>query len=164
MPKYAIVPATLEHVAAMLPNVRTADRHEVMAATGMAMEDALPDSLKRSEMAWAGMVDDQVACIFGVAGASILSETGFPWMIGTHLIEQHAKAFLRRNKQMVQQMLDRYPHLENYVDVRNTTAIGWLKWLGFEMQEPQPYGMYRMPFMKFTMEAICVPQQQFPMS
>lgn len=151
MPKYSIVPATQEHVTAMLPHVRLADRHEVMASSGLPMEDALPDSLKRSEMAWAGLVDDQVACIFGVAGASILSTTGYPWMIGTDLIEQHAKAFLRRNRAMVRVMLERYPYLKNYVDVRNAKAISWLQWLGFTILPAEPYGMYRMPFHPFEM-------------
>lgn len=151
MPKYAIVPATLEHVTAMLPHVRIADRHEVMASSGLPMEAALPDSVKRSDMVWAGMVDDKVACIFGVAGASILSTTGYPWLLGTDLIEQHAKAFLRRNRAMVKVMLERYPYLTNYVDVRNATAISWLQWLGFTILPAEPYGMYRMPFHPFEM-------------
>lgn len=153
MPVYAVIPATQAHVAQMLPHVRQDDRNEVMAAGGMPIETVLPGCVAESEMAWSGMVDEQVACIFGVTGASILSETGYPWLIGTDLIEQHAKAFLRRNKQMVRTMLERYPRLENYVDVRNATSIQWLKWLGFSMQEPAPYGVYRMQFMKFTKEA-----------
>lgn len=151
MPKYAIVPATQEHVTAMLPHVRTADRHEVMAAAGLPIEVILADSVARSDMAWAGLVDDRVACIFGVAGASIISETGYPWLLGTDLIEQHAKAFLRRNKAMVRVMLSRYPYLKNHVDVRNTTAIGWLRWLGFSILPAEPFGMYRMPFHPFEM-------------
>lgn len=154
MPKYAIVPATQEHVTAMLPHVRIADRHEVMASSGLPMEDVLGECVRKSDgMAWAGLVDDQVACIFGVVGASILSDTGYPWLLGTDLIEQHAKAFLRRNKAMVKVMLSRYPYLKNYVDVRNTTAICWLRWLGFAILPAEPYGMYRMPFHPFEMRA-----------
>lgn len=150
---YAIVPATREHVAQMLPHVRLADRHEVMASVGMPVETVLPGCVADAAMAWAGLVGDRVACVFGVTGASLLSDTGYPWLIGTDLIEQHAKPFLRRNKKMVGVMLDRYPFLENYVDVRNEKSIQWLRWLGFTFGEAQPYGIYRMPFMKFTKEA-----------
>lgn len=153
MQKYAIVPATQEHVQAMLPHVRTADRHEVMASSGLPMESVLGECVARSEMAWAGLVGDEVACIFGVVGASIISETGYPWLLGTDLIEQHAKAFLRRNKAMVKRMLARYPYLKNYVDVRNTTAISWLQWLGFTILPAEPHGMYRMQFHPFEMRA-----------
>lgn len=100
-------------------------------------------------MAWAGLVGDEVACIFGVRGASMLSETGYPWLIGTNLIEQHAKAFLRRNRAIVQIMLDTYPHLTNYVDARNGAAIQWLKWLGFAMLPAMPYGAAQLPFHQF---------------
>jgi hypothetical protein len=149
---YAIVPATQAHVAQMLPKVRRDDRHEVMAAYGYPVEELLGRCVAKSELAWAGMVDDEVACIFGVVGASLLSETGYPWLVGTDLIEAHAKAFLRRNKKMVAVMLERFPRLENYVDVRNTKSIQWLTWLGFSFDDPAPYGIYRMPFMKFTKE------------
>jgi hypothetical protein len=150
---YAIVPATQEHVAQMLPNVRRDDRYEVMAATGLPVDDILGRCVKNAEMAWAGMVDDEVACIFGVTGASLLSETGYPWLIGTDLIEQHAKPFLRRNRKMVGVMIERYPILKNYVDARNIKAIQWLRWLGFTINPPEPFGMYRMLFHPFEMRA-----------
>lgn len=150
---YAIVPATQEHVAAMLPHVRTADRHEVMAASGQSVEAILPKCVSDAEMAWSGMVDDEVACIFGVTGASVLSETGYPWLIGTDLIEQHAKAFLKRNRKMVGLMLARYPVLKNYVDVRNEKSIQWLRWLGFVILPAEPFGLYRMPFHPFEMRS-----------
>jgi hypothetical protein len=36
----------------------------------------------------------------------------------------------------VAEMLRDYPRLCNVVDVRNTVAIRWLKWLGFEFNVP----------------------------
>jgi hypothetical protein len=149
MPAYSIVPATAEHVSAMLPHVRQADRDEIAASAGRPMFEILGQSVRLSDMAWAGLVDDEVACIFGVRGASMLSETGYPWLIGTDLIERHAKAFLRRNRAIVQIMLERYPYLTNYVDVRNGAAIQWLKWLGFTMLPAAPYGAAQLPFHQF---------------
>lgn len=152
MPVYAIVPATQEHVAQMLPHVRQADRNEVMASAGRTVEDLLGRSVEQAELAWAGLVNDKVACIFGVTGASIISETGFPWMIGTGLIEKHAKAFLRRNRPIVATMLARYPYLKNYVDARNAKAIEWLRWLGFTLLPVEKFGVYRMPFYPFELK------------
>tara|TARA_R110001599_G_scaffold171353_1_gene362438 strand:+ start:450352 stop:450819 length:468 start_codon:yes stop_codon:yes gene_type:complete len=154
--KYSIVPATQEHVKAMSPNIRIADRHEVMASAGQDVELLLPKCVDDAEMVWAGLVDDEVACIFGVQGMSFISETGIPWMIGTSLIERHAKAFLRRNRKMVGVMLARYPHLKNYVDVRNKKAIEWLQWLGFTIHTPEKFGAYQMMFHPFEMKAAYV--------
>lgn len=150
--KYAIVPATQEHVEQMLPNIRRDDRHEVMATYGKPVEDLLGKCVGKSEMAWAGLADDDVVCIFGVVGATVLSETGHPWMIGTSLIDKHARVFLLKSRDMVSEMQFRYRKLENFVDVRNKKSIKWLGWLGFQFAEPAPYGIYRMPFMKFTKE------------
>ena len=61
MPRYQIVPATQEHVTAMLPHVRQADRDEVLASSGLPMDQVLGKCVSLSEMAWAGLVDDQGA-------------------------------------------------------------------------------------------------------
>ena len=84
----------------------------------------------------------------------ILSGKGSPWLLGTNEIGRYALTFLRANKKYVRRMLEFYPHLENYVDARNTTSIQWLKWLGFEFDLlPVPYGVWKMPFFRFEMKA-----------
>lgn len=152
--KYEIVPAAPEHVVELLPNVRQADIDEIDAASNRAVEDALYDGLRRSNgYAWAGLADGEVVCIFGIAPLGLLSETGVPWMIGSTLIEQHSRAFLKRSRRYVRGMCSLYPTLVNYVDDRNAAAKEWLAWLGFKLHDPQPYGKNGMPFRKFTMGA-----------
>ncbi len=151
--EYEIVPATLEHVAAMALHVRQADIDEVYAASGMDIVHALDMSWRLSTHCWAGIIDGEVACIFGVTPYNMLERRGVPWMLGTPLIERHALAFLRRCRWCITIMLSMYNHIENHVDVRNTKSVAWLKWLGFTFDEPQPYGKFRMPFMRFEMKA-----------
>lgn len=139
------------HVAEILPKIRPADVLETHAASGQSVASLLPVSVMMSRAAWAGLIDGEVACIFGVAGASLLSTVGYPWLIGTPAIEMHAKAFLRRCRPMVRQMLELYPTLVNYVDVRNIKAVEWLRWLGFKIHEPEPFGISGLPFNRFTM-------------
>lgn len=153
MPKYEIIPAEIEHVEAMIPNARQADVDEVYASSGLPFGAALVKSFRMSTHVWAGLVDGEVACIFGVAPYNMLDRKGAPWMLGTPLVEKHAMAFLRRNRWYVRIMLEMYNHLQNYVDARNTAAIGWLRWLGFTFDEPTPYGKFSMPFMRFEMKA-----------
>jgi len=151
--EYLIVPAEAGHVVAMAPHVRQADVDEVYAATGMEIGPALEQSWRLSTHAWAGLIDGEVACIFGVTPYNLLGGRGIPWMLGTDLVERHALAFLRRSRWCVSTMLRLYNHLENYVDVRNEKSVAWLRWLGFQMDEPAPYGKFRMPFMRFEMRA-----------
>ena len=149
----SIIPATEDHIPCIAEGIREADREELWALALLSPKDALVLSLKESAIAWTGLADQTPVCMFGVAAASTLSDTGRPWMLSSALVDRYAFAFLRRNKQKVQEMLQMFPYLENYIDCRNTRAIRWLKWLGFQFDTPTPYGVFGMPFFRFWMEA-----------
>lgn len=150
---YRVVPAQIEHIAPMLPYIRQADIDELWSANRVTPEDALTIGIKVSTEAWSGLVDGKPVCIFGVAPSSMLGGTGVPWMVGTSEVDKHAKAFLRRNKPYVKQMLTLYNYLVNHVDSRNTRAVSWLRWLGFTICDATPYGFEGVPFHRFEMRA-----------
>jgi hypothetical protein len=149
--EYAVVEATLEHAQRMAPNLRAADIEEVWASAQLEADQALYRGVSCSSHAWTGLVDGEPVCIFGVVPVSFMSGIGVPWMLGTDLVEEHATAFLRRNRRYVKQMTQAYNHLVNYVDDRNVKAIAWLEWLGFTMSEPQQFGALGLPFRRFEM-------------
>ena len=152
MVKTCIELATIEHVQALLPDVRQADIDEFIAASGQTPEEVLNLALRVSTRAWAGIADGQVVNIFGVAPASLLGGKGIPWMVGSTHIDLHKRAFLRGSRAALADMLSLYPHLENYVDQRNHLAKAWLHWLGFRLEDPAPYGVQGLPFHRFHME------------
>ncbi|TBL60734.1 hypothetical protein [Hafnia alvei] len=152
MVKPYIEPASVEHIQAILPNVRQADIDEFIAASGQTPEEVLNLALRVSTRAWAGIADGHVINIFGVAPASLLGGKGIPWMVGSTHIDQHKRVFLKCSRIVLADMLDLYPHLENYVDQRNHIAKSWLHWLGFKLEEPAPYGVLGYPFHRFHME------------
>jgi len=139
----------IDHIAA---SIREDDRREMYDYALLTPKEALVKSLAISKLCWTGLADDVPACMFGVAPASILSNTGLVWMIGTNLIDRHQMAFLRRNRNMVKIMSNSFDRLENYVAEYNTRAIAWLKWLGFQFGEPEPAGIFGKPFIKFWKE------------
>lgn len=151
MPKFRIVPATEAHVEEMATRVRAADVEELWASGRKTPVEAMRLGIQVSTDAWAGLVDGEVMCVFGVAPYSMLTGTGVPWMVGSTLIDRHASRFAMRCRPVVNRMLDDYPHLVNYVDSRNRRAIRWLRWLGFEVGEPEPYGWQGIPFHRFEM-------------
>lgn len=146
-----VVPASMFHVKHMAPRVRQADRDEMYAASLSTPEEALERGLERSTKAWAALFDGEVACIFGVAPGTSLSGVGYPWMLGTDLVDKHQVTFLRGCAKYVDDMAADFDSLVNYVDARNTKAIRWLKWLGFRIEEAKPAGILRMPFHRFEM-------------
>lgn len=146
-----VLPVSVEDVPAILLIVRQADIDEITEALGIPMERALIDAVTGSLNARKIVVDGEVVAVFGDAIHSILGSVGVPWLISTIHVGKHARAFLKVCKPEVQGMLTRHRHLMNYVDARNTSAIRWLKWLGFDFGEAAPYGARRFLFYQFTL-------------
>lgn len=142
--------AALVHVAA---NMRGADRAEVWAAGHRTPREALERAVDLSTLAWVGYGDGEPAAAWGVAPASLLGETGIPWLLGTDAIERHPAAFLRRCRGLLADMSRDFLVLRNLVDLRNRTSIRWLKWLGFTLEPPVPHGPDRLPFHPFWRQA-----------
>lgn len=152
MIKAQIVPATAEHIEAIIPLVRQADIDEFLATNGWSPRRVLETGLRTSTFCCAGLINGEVVTVFGVAPASMIGGSGIPWLVGTDALEKYQRTFLRRCGKVVNAMLTVYPYLENYVDARNHTARIWLNWLGFTIDEPQPYGIKNLPFHRFHME------------
>jgi hypothetical protein len=153
MKKIEIAAASPDHIAHIANHMREADRLECMAMAGKGPHAALTDSLAASVYAWTGLVDNEPICIFGVSPRDLLAGVGSPWLLGTHGIGGIALAFLRRNQAYVRRMLDIFPVLENYVDVRNHLSIRWLGWLGFSIEKtPVICGAEKRPFYRFGMK------------
>lgn len=135
----------------MLPHIREPDIAEMWAAGRYTPEYALRQGLAQSDATWTGIVNDEIVCMFGVSAGSILGGIGVPWMIGTHAIDRHAASFVRHSRGALLMMQSRYEYLVNFVDDRNEAAKRWLGWLGFTIEEPRPFGPYRLPFRLFWM-------------
>lgn len=139
-------------VAELLANLRPADQAEVDALIGPGeIAKKLPGSVKDSILAWTVEADGQVVCMLGLTAASLLGDHGFPWMLGTPLVDVHRRGLVRAAPSYIAKMLAIYPTLLNAVDARNTKAIGWLKRVGFTLLPPQPLGVAGLPFHTFFM-------------
>ncbi|WP_145548552.1 hypothetical protein [Yersinia massiliensis] len=148
-----IIPATQEHADLLLPKVRQADIDEFYAAALMSPAEVIQRSMSASTICFAGLVDGEVIALFGVVPASILTGFGVPWLVAADSMERYQVTFLRHCRPVVRYMLSIYPHLENYVDTRNLAAKKWLRWLGFTIDDPIPYGALKLPFHHFELRA-----------
>jgi hypothetical protein len=146
------IDATIEHAETILANIRVADAAEIFAM-GVQPEIGLRHSLKVAVKSWTVTFDGQPALIFGVGTKSLIGNTGVPWMLSTHLIDQHPTAFARYSLMQLRAVRAMFPHLENIVDARYARCIRWLQFLGFHVEPPEPMGPYGLPFHRFHMGA-----------
>lgn len=149
-----VIPAHEDHIFWLATHMAEDDVNEC-AAGGMGPYRALGEAFDRSAAAWTGMVmpDARPVLMFGVApSGSPLSGIGSPWLLATPELRRHAIRFLKCCDQYLARMLDIFPVLVDYVDVRHRRAIAWLKWLGFRLDEkPIPLPPFGMPFYRFEM-------------
>jgi hypothetical protein len=132
-------------------NLRMADRREIEAFALLTPERAMEVTAAGAVAAFTGRYRGQVACVFGVNRKHATSPVGVPWLLGTPLVEKAGPAFLWRSRRYVDAMVERFPNMENWVHADNRAAIDWLRWLGFAMEEPKPFGVLGEPFIRFTM-------------
>lgn len=145
----SIVPATPVHIAAMARRARQIDRVEAYYQTGRTLPDALAYAARISSEIWAGRVDGDLVALWGVGAIQPLSGIGAPWLVATDRLNDVAIPFLRRNKANLDRLRQSYDVLRNVVYAENTSAIRWLKWMGFKMQDPRPFGPLNKPFRQF---------------
>ena len=146
-------PADAEAFAELCDDLRAADERELLAAYGRPCVDVIAESIERSiEPLAAWDTADRLIAIFGRAPVGpILTPMASPWLLGTSLLEQHAGILVRLSRQYVAAWREQHPLLVNFVDVRNTASIRYLKAVGFEFDEPAPFGAEGLPFQRFSM-------------
>ena len=148
---YAIRKARPEDVDLLKDRIRESDRDEIWAAGRCSVEEAMIRGMELSPECFTGYLYGVPVCMFGVSSVSMIEGIGAPWMVGTEEIEHFKGPFLRGSRVALKVMAKRYSHLVNFVDARHSKAVSWLKWLGFTVHEPIPYGPFGLPFHLFEM-------------
>jgi hypothetical protein len=149
---YKIVPTEQKHVEELSHTMRAADVRECWAANHFSPYDALKHSLCHTENPRTGLYNNNVMCIWGIGKVTYLSKEGIPWMLTSKLVEHHYREFLRQGPTLLKEIKKEAVVLVNMVDARNKRSIRWLKWLGFTIHDPVPFGPDDVLFHPFIME------------
>lgn len=151
-----IVRATSEIIAALCAKAfREKDVQECQASSGYSAQTAVRRGFARSPKTWAIMLNGRPVAAFGASYGSMLSGVGVPWLLGCEELNHNAevrKALRKRSKEFRDLLLGEFDRLENWEDLRNGVSLKWLKWLGFKMDEPKPYGVSGLLFIRFWMD------------
>lgn len=150
--RYAFVEPTPDGIDYIAENLRPADREELHATVGhrryaetLRLSVLASDSVVMGVTAWG-----EPGALVGVGTTSLLYNTGSPWMMATPVAGKYRRAFIEAGRAYTCAMLSAYERLENHVDARNTASVVWLQQLGFELEEPKPFGRLGLPFHRFS--------------
>lgn len=149
-----IIEARYRHVRQMLDaGLRPADLQEIEAGTDLGVETVLVRSWLYSEKRWVLITDGHPCAMWGVAPWPTDKTVGSPWLLATPEFSNHKLTFIKNTKNFVTDMARSYSRLANFVDVRHSESIRWLKWAGFTVAvSPVQFGPKRMPFYPFHLE------------
>lgn len=145
----SVVPIEDWHLRYVAERLRQEDEAELFATSGLDSYEALKFAADNSIEGFTWLENGEPGCLYGVAAKSEMSLAGVPWLMTTHLVCQHPMKFLRHSMLVVDRFLENFPELENYVDARYAKAVGWLRWLGFAIDEPVVWGPEKVLFHHF---------------
>lgn len=152
-----LVAASPDHADFIGRNMRDVDRQELLASSMASPLQTVLSSFARSEYSFTGLVDSKPVMILGVVSSNRIFRVGIPWMIATSELEGHSMQFLRGCAPVLDMFRQDFSYLYNHVDARNDSSIRWLKWLGFDLDEPEIYGHRKMLFHRFGMRGYSSP-------
>src|SRR5262245_24568769 len=97
--------------------------------------------LSMSTEIWAGYIDDELACIWGVVPPSLMSFQAYLWLYTTDVIKEHQFVLVRHSQMVIEELLKDYTSIVGHAIVGSDKSIRWLKWLGAKFGEPQGSGI-----------------------
>lgn len=129
--------------------LRNADIAELRTSTGIentwtSLKYAVLNSNEWTEICY----DDKTGEVLAVFGLASWADMGLPWMVASPNLKKHRKLLMRYSKEVIQEMLNQFDTLNNYVDSRNVLHIRWLKHMGFSFTG-KPLMIRGVPFLYF---------------
>lgn len=147
-PEIKIVPTTSEHLRVLAETLRPEDRQEILAF-GITPERALWRCYRSSLFSKTGLIDGEVAAIWGVNGA-FLGDIGAPWLLTSPAVKKISPLkFCRIYQKEALYMLELFTELSSIVDANYSAAIRLLEVIGFNLKEPKPMGSKGRLFREF---------------
>jgi hypothetical protein len=90
-----------------------------------------------STMIWAGSVNDQLLCLWGLVPPTMLSDQAYLWLHTTEAAKEHEFVLVRRSQIELKKMLAEFPRIVGHCQIEAEQSIRWLKWLGAAFGEPE---------------------------
>lgn len=89
------------------------------------------DYCQRLGEVYAGFVDGELVCCWGLIPPSFVSTKAYLWMWHSQALAEHQFLFIRHSQRQIETMLERYEAIIGDC-VAGGKAVRWLKWLGAE--------------------------------
>ena len=92
---------------------------------------------------WIGLIDGQLACMWGLIPPTLMSNQAYLWLYTTDVIKEHQFVLIRHSQLVMEEILKRYKCVCGHVVMGSgdSKSVRWLKWLGAKFGEPGERGV-----------------------
>lgn len=146
-----IVASEPQHVNQLVARLRENDAREI-TCLGFNVRRIIWRSYRGALLRRSAFIDGEIAAMWGVGG-SPLDPVGRPWLMTTGAIEKLPKTYLREARREAREMLACFPVLQNWVHAEYTSAVKFVRLMGFDVEEAKPFGPTGALFHRFEMRA-----------
>ena len=137
MAKVTFRKTTAEDVKIVEASLRDADRKEALAV-GVSPEAMVRICAELSDTAITGVINGEVAMVLGVR-ERVYDGSAEIWALSTAVCFSAPLAMVKVGRKVVQSFLKEYNMLENHCHAEYKSSLRWLKLMGFNIGEPEPY-------------------------
>lgn len=132
-------PKNKKDIIAVIKNLRKEDEEEMFEELGVFWQNILLYECMNNDIYIIENSYHKAVGLFGIKPHNNYAEV---CLLCTNQLQNDAISFLRQAKTYIDKWLIKYKRLENYVHVNNKSAINWLKWLGFTIENFNNKKMY----------------------
>jgi hypothetical protein len=141
--------ATKEDILLFSTKLRDEDIEECKYLLDMSGKDALLNSFNESKECFVVEINNVVSCLFGCAE---IGQGALFWILISKDVERLPRAFFVLAKEVIKDLLTRYKFLTNYGEEHKNFIANFGKWLGFNVNKPEPYGKGNKMYCRFYIE------------
>lgn len=122
------LPIDAEH---MVAHMRQADRREIWASGRHTADEVARLCVTEYECSCVE-IDGKPAIFFG---CSAQEDYAIPYMLATDDITKIGVRFILGSRPIVQEWIEKYKLLTNFIHAKNEVSMRWLGWLGFKVKQ-----------------------------
>jgi hypothetical protein len=132
--KAEVADAIIGHCAALSDRMDEKGRSLIRTGWGVDPARGIESAFTGSVFTWTVIVDGEIVGMFGGADSGEPG-VGYPWLVTAPGIEKVRLRFIRKSPGYVRKMFERYELLVCNAHKENKALLGWIRWLGFEMED-----------------------------
>ena len=137
--KIEVIPGKLKHVFSVVDNLRP---YEKEAFKNTQAKRMLAQAFSESELTFTGLIDNKIACVWGVRATTLINNGATIWLLTTKVVDEHPLVFVRHSQIELKKLEDKFSTLSGYVLTDFHTSVKWLRWLGFSVFPSENPGIY----------------------